>query len=116
MRGGAAPAARARKSAMTPEIEVSQRSRAARLLARPPHPAPPKLALLAKATQPSPARGEGYFLKFLKERQTPAAFARWIASVTMRLSRSRYLMPSLAAASAKSSTLAISGLGLASRK
>jgi ATP-dependent Lhr-like helicase len=25
----------------------------------PPHPAPPKLALLAKATHPSPARGEG---------------------------------------------------------
>src|SRR5688572_23721155 len=36
-----------------------QRSRAARLSARPPHPAPAKLTSFAKPTQPSPARGEG---------------------------------------------------------
>jgi hypothetical protein len=36
-----------------------QRSRAAHLAARPPHPASPKLTSFAKAPHPSPARGEG---------------------------------------------------------
>src|SRR5688572_1060573 len=61
MRGSAPIGARARKSAMTAGSHQSQRSRAARLSARPPHPASAKLTLFAKPSQPSPARGEGYW-------------------------------------------------------
>jgi hypothetical protein len=46
----------------------------------------------------------------------PPAFARAMPSAMIRLSRSGYFSPSCCAERANSSTLAISGLGLASMK
>src|ERR1043165_5475609 len=80
MRGGAPIGAHARKSARSP-VPYSTIAALARCApsARPPHPAPAKLAALAKPTQPSLSRGEGG----LYEAQS-SYFAAWGRSPPLR--------------------------------
>src|SRR5687767_12436044 len=59
MRGGAASAARARKSATSARNLATRSAHALRGYGATPHPTPAKLTAFAKPSYPSPARGEG---------------------------------------------------------
>src|SRR5688572_28373761 len=59
MRGGAAIAVRAREGAGEAPLLMTISAAALRACGATPHPTPAKLALLAKPSYPSPARGEG---------------------------------------------------------